>query len=148
MQSMTKKKNAEGKAAKGEQTDSTGKLSNNQEKIIELLLELVKWVKVTSHPQVGKILNEQVQSQAQKLVFQNSDGKRTTKELSALSGMDPADISRDWKQWTKAGLAEQVPAQGGSRGRSLFSLEDFGIDVPKKVEKVMKEKPKQEVKEG
>jgi len=44
--------------------------------------------------------------------------------------MYPADVSENWKKWTRVGIAEQVPAQGGSRG-SLFSLEEFGIEVPK-----------------
>lgn len=107
-----------------------------------------KWVKVTSHPQVCKILGEEVQSTAQKIVYKNSDGKRTTKELSELSGMDPAVVSRDWKQWARAGIAEQIPAQGGTRGKSLFSLEDFGIEVPKATSTSKAEKPKQDVKEG
>ncbi len=106
--------------------------NNDFEKaLLEAVQELTKWVKVTSHPQVAKILTDEVKTDAQKIVYKNSDGKKTTKELSELSGRDPSDISKDWKQWTRVGIAEQVTAQGGSRGRSLFVLEEFGIDVPK-----------------
>ncbi len=145
---MSKKNNSNDKTTEAKLLDALSKQSMSQEKIETLLQELVKWVKVTSHSQVGKILSEQVQSQGQKITFKNSDGKKTTKELSELSGMDPADISRDWKKWTRAGIAEQISAQGGSRGKSLFSLEDFGIDVPKTIEKILPEKSKPEIKEG
>lgn len=145
---MSKKNDSNDKTAEAELLDALNKQSLSQEKIIVLLQELAKWVKVTSHSQVGKILSEQVQSPAQKIAFKNSDGKKTTKELSELSGMDPADVSRDWKKWTRAGIAEQIPAQGGSRGKSLFSLEDFGIEVPKTAEKTIPEKSKPEIKEG
>lgn len=99
--------------------------------LLQSVQELAKWTKVTSHPQVAKILSDEIKTDSQKIVYKNSDGKKTTKELSLLSGRDPSDISKDWKQWTRIGIAEQVPAQGGSRGKSLFALDDFGIDVPK-----------------
>lgn len=126
---MSKKNDSQ--SIEAELLDALSKQSTNQEKMITSLQELIKWVKVTSHPQVGKILSEQVQSHAQKIVYKNSNGEMTTKELFELSGMYPADVSENWKKWTRAGITEQVPAQGGSRGRSLFSLEEFGIEVPK-----------------
>jgi hypothetical protein len=128
--------------------DALNKQSMNTEQMIGSIQELVKWIKVTSHSQVGKILNEQVQSAAQKIVYANSDGKKTTKEFFELSGMYSPDVSENWKKWARAGIAEQVPAQGGSRGKSLFSLEDFGIEVPKTTEKTSPEKTKAAVKEG
>jgi len=103
---------------------------DQSEKVVELLKELVKWTKVTSIPQVAQVLEEQVHSPAQRIVYKFSDGKRSRKDLSEMSGIDPADISRDWKKWARAGIAEQIPSKGGSRGKSLFSLEDFGLEVP------------------
>jgi predicted transcriptional regulator len=115
-------------------TSSTDK--DFEKELLDAVQELAKWVKVTSHSQVCKILIDEVKTDIQKIVYKNSDGKKTTKELSELSGMDPSEISRDWKRWTRVGIAEQVTAQGGSRGRSLFFLEDFGIDIPKKIVKL------------
>jgi predicted transcriptional regulator len=111
--------------------EALNKQLTTENQVASALEELVKWNKVTSHAEVGDILNQQVHSLVQKIVYANSDGVKTTKELSELSGMDPANISRDWKQWTQVGIAEQVSARGGSRGRSLFLLEEFGIEVPK-----------------
>lgn len=125
------KNNSKDKALEEQLLEALNKQTANQEKTVELLKELTKWVKVTSHTQVGKILSDEVKTEAQKIVYKNSDGKKKTQELSEVSGMYPSDISNDWKQWTRVGIAEQVQAQGGSRGRSLFVLEEFGIEVPK-----------------
>lgn len=100
------------------------------DRMIELLEELVKWTKATSIPQVREILEKLVQTPGERIAYKFSDGKRTLKELSKMSGIDAGELSRDWKKWTRGGIAEQIPAQGGSRGKSLFSLEDFGIEVP------------------
>ncbi|MGD0405915.1 MAG: hypothetical protein ABSB10_04615 [Candidatus Bathyarchaeia archaeon] len=101
-----------------------------KEKTIELLEELVKWTKVTSIPQVRDILEKNLKTPKERVLYKFSDGKKTTKELSDISGIYSGDISNLWKKWTREGIAEQIPSQGGSRGNSLFSLEDFGIDVP------------------
>ena len=128
--------------------DALNKQSMNTEQMTASIHELVKWIKVTSHSQVGTILREQVHSAAQKIVYANSDGEKSTKEFFELSGMYPADVSENWKKWARAGIVEQVPAQGGTRGKSLFPLEDFGIEVPKKSEKASAKKSKQETEEG
>jgi hypothetical protein len=98
--------------------------------MIELLEELVKWTKATSIPKVRDILEELVRTPGERIVYEFSDGKTARKELSEMSGVDEGDVSRDWKKWARGGILEQIPSQGGSRGKSLFSLEDFGIEVP------------------
>lgn len=103
---------------------------SNDKRAIELLEELVKWTKATSIPKVREILEELVRSPSERVLYKYSDGKTARKELSEISGIDEADISRDWKKWAIGGILEQVPSKGGSRGCSTFSLEDFGIDVP------------------
>src|SRR3990172_3856404 len=105
-------------------------LVRKKDRTIQLLEELVNWTKATSKQKVKDILEQQVSSPAQKVVYKFSDGKKKAKELSAFSGLDETTISKDWKRWARAGITEQVPARGGTRGRSIFSLEDFGIDVP------------------
>ena len=139
---MSKKKDT--RPIEEQLVDALNKQSIKTEQMISSIQELTKWIKVTSHAEVGKILSEQVRSESQKIVYSSSDGKRTTKELFELSGMYPADVSENWKKWTRVGIAEQVGAQGGTRGKSLFSLEDFGIEIPKAMGKTMTEKSKPE----
>jgi hypothetical protein len=111
----------------------------SKDRMTELLEELVKWIKATSIPKVRDIVEELVRTPGERIVYKFSDGKTARKELSEMSGIDEGDISRDWKKWARGGILEQIPSQGGSRGKSLFSLEDFGIEVPP-VPQAIKEK--------
>jgi hypothetical protein len=111
--------------------DALNMQSNNMIKINSSIQDLVKLLKVTSHSEIGRILTELIKTDQQKVVYAFSDGQRATKEFIEISGMYPADVSENWKKWTRAGITEQVPVSGGTRARSLFTLEDFGIHVPK-----------------
>jgi predicted transcriptional regulator len=101
----------------------------SEERKIELLEELVKWVKVTSIPKVKELLEIMLLTSKEKIAYKYSDGERTIREVSQLSGRDIGTISRDWKRWERAGIAVSVSAKRGYRAKSLFSLEDFGIDT-------------------
>lgn len=97
--------------------------------IIEILREILKWIKVTSIPHVKKLLLELLPSDEEKLAYQYSDG-RTSREVSRLVGVSHITITRWWKTWIRAGIAETIDVKGGERARRVFSLEDFCIEVP------------------
>ena len=101
---------------------------DNQD-IIEILKEILKWIKVTSIPHVKKLLLELLPSDEERLAYQYSDG-RTSREVSRLAGVSHITITRWWKTWIIAGIAETIDVKGGERARRVFSLEDFGIEVP------------------
>lgn len=102
---------------------------DKQDVIIEILKEILKWIKVTSVPQVKKLLLELLTSDEEKIAYQYSDG-RTSQEVSQLVNVSYITITRWWKNWIKAGIAEPMSVKGGERARRLFSLEDFGIEIP------------------
>jgi hypothetical protein len=102
----------------------------SEDRMIELLTELVKWTKVTSIPKVKEILEGQLPTPKEKLAYKYSNGTRTIRDVSELSGRDIGSLSKDWKQWVREGIAERIPEKRGDRARSLFSLEDFGIETP------------------
>jgi len=102
---------------------------SKEDRMIEPLEELVKWTKVASIPSVKKLLLEILPKPEQKIAYQASDGakiKKVAKQASASVG----SVSRWWEQWTRSGIAEDVPVRGGKRTMRKFSLEDFGIEVP------------------
>lgn len=101
---------------------------DNQD-IIEILKEILKWIKVTCIPQVKKLLLELLPSDEEKLAYQYSDG-RTSQEVSRLAGVSYITVTRWWKTWIRTGIAEAISVKGGERARRIFSLEDFGIEVP------------------
>jgi hypothetical protein len=105
---------------------------SDQERVIELLEELVKWTKISSIPKVKSTLIDMLPTTEERIVYQQSDGKTST-AVSQLANVSNQTISRWWRKWTKAGIADAVSARGGKRAVRSFSLEDLGIEleVPK-----------------
>lgn len=107
---------------------------SKEDRLVELLEELVKWTKVTSIPQVKKLLEEILTTPEEKVAYESSDGK-SSPEIAKLANISQPTVTIWWKKWLKAGLAESIPARGGQRARRLFSLIDFGIEIPKLIPK-------------
>jgi hypothetical protein len=105
------------------------KKMSKEDRMIELLEELVKWTKVTSIASVKKLLLEILPKPEQKIAYQASDGA-TVKEVAKQANASVGSVSKWWEQWTRSGIAEDVPVRGGKRTVRKFSLEDFGIEVP------------------
>ena len=97
--------------------------------MIELLEELVKWTKVTSIPNVKKLLLEILPSPKEKIAYQSSDGK-TREEVAKQIDVGHTTVGRWWKKWIKAGIAKPFSVQRGTRAKRIFSLDDLGIEVP------------------
>jgi DNA-binding Lrp family transcriptional regulator len=122
---------------------------SKEDQMIQLLEELVRWTKVTSIPQVKRLLEEILQSPEEKTAFQASDGSRTQGEIAKIAGVSQVTVSNYGKKWVKNGIAKPVSAMGGQRAVRLFSLEDFGIEVPEVLSKtkeatIVEEQPKPE----
>ena len=109
----------------------TNELEQSKEnRIIELLEEMVKWTRVTSIPFVRNFLTEILQKDEHKAAYHYSDGVRTREEIGNLVNVSGPTISNWWKKWIRTGIAELLDVQGGTRGRRLFQLEDFDIQIP------------------
>jgi hypothetical protein len=106
---------------------------SKDDRIIELLEELVKWTKVTSIPKVKELLLETLPSPEEKIAYQSSDG-RASGEVGKEANVSYVTVTVWWKRWIKACIAEPVSARGGQRGKRIFSLDDFGIEVPTREE--------------
>jgi transposase-like protein len=102
---------------------------DKQDRMIELLEEMLKWTKVTSIPHVKRFLSEILQSDEERIAYHYSDG-RDSREVAKVAGAHFTTVARWWKTWIRAGIAEPVGAQRGERAKRAFSLEDFGIEVP------------------
>lgn len=102
---------------------------SKEDRMIELLEELVKWTRVTSIPNVKKLLLEILTSPEERSAYQSSDGK-TSREVAKQANVSQPTIVKWWKKWIKTGVAEPISAKRGKRARRAFSLDDFGIEVP------------------
>jgi hypothetical protein len=101
---------------------------NDTKRIIELLEESVKWQRFEGAQLAKKILRDLLSKDADKLVYQYSDG-RGTKEIAALAGVSDFTVRSYWSKWNIEGLV--VPSQKHKgRYERVFSLEDFGIEIP------------------
>lgn len=104
---------------------------SKEDRMIELLEELVKWTRVTSIPSVKKLLLEILTSPEEKIAYQSSNGKRTSREVSRQANASHKTVAKWWRNWIKTGIAESISVKGGGRrARKIFSLDDFGIEVP------------------
>jgi hypothetical protein len=101
-----------------------------EDKIIALLEELVKWTKVTSFPHVKNLLLEILGSPEEKIAYQSSDGERSSRDVAEIANVSQFTIAKWWKIWIKAGIADPVQVQRGERAKCIFSLDEFGIQVP------------------
>lgn len=106
------------------------KKMSKEDRMIELLEELVKWTKVTSIPRVRQLLLEILRSPEERIAYHSSDGERTSREVGRISNVSHMTIANWWKTWIRAGIAEPVSVRGGERAKRIFSLDDFGIEVP------------------
>lgn len=106
-----------------------------EDQMVQLLEELVRWTKVTSIPHVKTLLEQILQSSEEKIAYQASDGNRTQAEIAKIAGVSQMTISNYGKKWIRNGVAKAVVTTKGQRAIRLFSLEDFGIEVPQIVEK-------------
>lgn len=103
-------------------------MSEDSDRIITLLEELVKWKRFEGSQLAKKILKDSFSKDSEKLAYQNSDGKSSA-EVASIAAVSDFTVRSYWKKWSTEGLV--VPSQK-FRGRyeRIFSLEDFGIDIP------------------
>lgn len=107
---------------------------DKQDRMIELLEEMLKWMKVTSIPQVRKLLLDILRSDREKIAYHFSDGGRGSQEVAKFAGVSHVTVTNWWKLWSRSGIAEMMSVMGGNRAKRTFSLEDFGVEVPESKE--------------
>ena len=98
-------------------------------RMIELLEEIRKWSRFQSWKEVKEVLLDVLSDDASKLIYHYSDG-RSSREVAEYVDRDFGTIVRLWKKWAEIGIVEAFAVQRGTRYKRLFSLEDFGIEIP------------------
>jgi DNA-binding MarR family transcriptional regulator len=102
---------------------------DNDQITIELLREILKWTRFEGIQKARDTLETLLKTDIEKIIYQNSDG-RTSREIAQLVGTSHPTVIRHWKRWSVYGIVEEVRSRGGSRYKRVFSLPDFGIEVP------------------
>lgn len=99
------------------------------DRIIELLEEILKWTRFEGNQRVKEILLDELDTDVKKIVYELSDG-RSSPEIAKEIDVTDKTIRDWWKKWVKRRIAEVHPNYS-KRIRKVFSLGDFGIEVPK-----------------
>ena len=99
-----------------------------ENKVVALLEEILRWIKVTSIPHLKDLLDSLPPEE--KIGYQQSDG-RSSREVAKTVNVHFTTVVHWWKKWYTLGITEAMHVKRGVRYRRVFSLEDFDIKVPK-----------------
>jgi len=115
--------------------------------IKDLLKEILKWTKFEGMQKIKQVLENTLDSDAKKLVYESSNGL-SSPEVAKIAGVDDSTVRDYWKDWAILGIAEIHP-NFKKRYCRIFSLREVGIEVlkPKGVSE-LKEIKNQETSEG
>jgi hypothetical protein len=101
----------------------------NQDEIITLLEELVRWTRFQGVRQAKEVLKELLEGNTQLLIYHLSDG-RSSEEIGKVSGVSSQTVRNYWRSWYTSGIASPYKKYKG-RFEKVFNLEDLGIPIPK-----------------
>ena len=99
-------------------------------KIESKLDRILKWTRFAGMQQLRDILADNLKDDASMLIYEYSDGKRSTREIAKLVGLKSNQtVVNYWKRWMPLGIVEPSPQHKG-RFQRICSLEEVGLTVP------------------
>jgi len=114
----------------------------------EKLDELIFWTKFSALPTFIALLKDALRDDVDKLVYELSDGERSTREIAHLisrggRAITHTTVANMWQKWFLMNLV--MPARRRGRYKRVVSLESIGIEVPEIKESA---ETKEEIVEG
>lgn len=109
---------------------------SNQNKILEQLIELTKWGKFAAG-NFHEVLLQHLEDDRDKLIYELSDGNRTTREIAKIVKITHSTVAATWKRWYACGIVEEAERTG--RYKRICSLKEVGIMLPKVPEIITEE---------
>lgn len=101
-----------------------------KDRTAELLEEILKWTKFNAM-QLKAVLLEELDADEKKLVYENSDGDRSSRDIAKLANVSYKTVQHYWKSWSEIGIVEATEKYRGGRFKKLCSLVELGIAIPK-----------------
>lgn len=99
----------------------------DENKVVTVLEEILRWIKVTSIPYVRQLLDSLPPEE--KIAYHHSDG-RSSREVAKAVNVHFTTVVQWWKKWYTLGIVEAMRVRRGVRYRRVFSLKDFEIEIP------------------
>ena len=92
--------------------------------------QLLKWARFAGMQQLRNILTNILTNDTQMLIYEYSNGKRSTREIAELAGVGSNQtVINYWKRWSSLGIVESSQKYQG-RFQHICSLEEVGLTVP------------------
>ena len=92
--------------------------------------QLLKWARFAGMQQLRDILAENLDDDTLMLIYEYSDGERSTREIAKLVGVKSnRTVSNYWTKWRALSIVEPSPKREG-RFQRICSLEAVGLTVP------------------
>lgn len=95
-----------------------------------LLEEILRWTRFQGWQSAKNILLDTLHDDTLKLIYHFSDG-RSSREIAKRVPIHFTTVVSYWKDWAKIGIVESIKVRRGDRYRRIFSLKEFGIEIPK-----------------
>jgi hypothetical protein len=99
------------------------------DELLSLIRELVKWSKFGGKLELKRMLTDNLEGDSEKLVYEYSDGERSSRDIEKETGIGRASIQRHWEKWFKMGIMEASDRYEG-RMMHICSLGEVGIETP------------------
>ena len=110
---------------------------SKEDRIIALLEETLIWLKFIAG-NFREVLIRELTEDKDKIIYELSNGLRTTRQIAKLSGVNHATVANKWKKWHELGIVKEASAWKG-RFKHLCSLKEIGInvtDLPRDIQKI------------
>jgi hypothetical protein len=96
-----------------------------QEEQNELLQQAVNWLRFQSIEKAKAAVDEHLNTDAKKRVYELTDGLRTCRAIEQKTGIGKSSISNWWNLWHSAGIL----VKNDDGYKKLFSLSDLGLET-------------------
>jgi transposase len=104
--------------------------------IADILTDFMNIARVVNYDKIKSLLSQELDTKEKRLVYELSDGVKTVREISQLSGVNISSISTWSQYWEQLGIL--VETRGGEvkgRRKKLFTLSSYGIKTEIQEEK-------------
>jgi hypothetical protein len=92
----------------------------------DLLREILLWLRFQSLDKAKSAVAALLDTDKKKIVFEQTDGKNSSRGLATKCSVDRGAVLRWWAEWFTAGII----VKEGDTYRRLFSLKELGIKLP------------------
>lgn len=92
--------------------------------------QILKWTRIAGMQQFRDLLTQNLADDVAVLVYEYSDGERSTREIATLVGLKSnATVANYWRKWRELGIVEPSSRYQG-RFQRICSLGEVGLTIP------------------